>query len=327
MCAIVVVAVTAVLFVQPGEARTRLGNRAPKDRQQAPVTDPTAANPEDIAPFEWQGMTFENQKAFIDSGRRCATHIDPAVLEAVESHFAMLQENGKVAATGGTITVHWHVIYYGGSGNISDQWIADQIDVLNAAYASTGWSFQLASTDRTSNRNWYNLRSGSKNERDMKQSLRCAGHRTAQKPYGPAAHLNVYSANLQGGLLGWATFPSSFASRSYDDGVVILDQSVPGGSAAPYNLGDTATHEVGHWMGLYHTFQGGCTGSGDFVSDTPAEGSAAYGCPSGRDSCSSPGTDPITNFMDYTDDFCMFQFTGGQDSRMDSQWTTYRENR
>ncbi|MBI5705919.1 MAG: zinc metalloprotease [Armatimonadetes bacterium] len=216
-----------------------------------------------------------------------------------------------------TINVYWHRIHdsSGNGGVVTSQQVNDQIAVLNAAYGPN-FQFQLAGVSDTNNSSWYTC-SGGTCETQMKSALR----------QGSADDLNIYSNNMGGGLLGWATFPSSYAGNPTNDGVVILYSSVPGGTAAPYNLGDTGTHEVGHWMGLYHTFQGGCSRNNDFVSDTPAERSPAYGCPEGRDSCTGrkwPGLDPIHNFMDYSDDACMFEFSAGQDTRMDAQWTTYR---
>jgi hypothetical protein len=208
-----------------------------------------------------------------------------------------------------------HVVRYNnGAADVSDAQIQDQIAVLNAAYNNTNFRFSLASIDRTNNTRWTTHTPGSGNERRMKQNLAIS----------PETTLNFYTCDLGQNLLGYATFPWSYAEDSYLSGVVVLWSSLPGGSAAPYNLGDTGTHEVGHWVGLYHTFQGGCNEPGDYVADTPAEASPAFGCPAGRNTCPSPGDDPIYNFMDYTDDDCMDHFTGGQSTRMDEQMALYR---
>jgi hypothetical protein len=274
-------------------------------------------------PFILNGVSWKDQQAFINSGARCSVkHPDEIEMAEIEQEIARRlaarQEFGQTEnATGGTINVYFHVIRRGtgvANGDIPMSQITAQMNVLNSAFASTGWSFNLAQVDRTTNASWFTMGAGTSAERAAKSALR----------RGTADDLNIYSANPGGGLLGWATFPSWYDGDPIDDGVVILFSSVPGGTAAPYNLGDTGTHEVGHWMGLFHTFQGGCGTTGDSVADTPRERSPAFGCPVGRNTCSQAGSDPIRNFMDYTDDSCMNMFTAGQDTRMDAQFTAFR---
>ena len=278
------------------------------------------------APTEAQGRSGDRVVQIPDPPMRpdglgpqlvCGTpHPDPETVRLVEDY--SLRFRGVLAErTGGNIPTYVHVITNSaGAGAPTSQQIANQMKVLNDAFNQWGHSFTLVSTDTTANNSWYTC-SGGSCETQMKTTLHKGGKND----------LNIYLNNMGGGLLGWATFPWQYASAPTMDGVVVLTASLPNGSAAPYNLGDTATHEVGHWMGLYHTFQGGCNGQGDGVSDTPAERSPAYGCPVGRDSCTgrkTPGLDPIENFMDYSDDACMDRFTAGQDSRMDAMITAYR---
>jgi hypothetical protein len=290
------------------------------------------ADEDDNIPFHLNGYLWRSKKAFIESGARCATrHVDEIESEEVERGIRKtanergalgVQRNSGIAelSTPGVtsiINVYFHVINKGSgisNGDVPDSQLNDQIVVLNQSYSGSGFTFSVASIDRTTNAAWYAAGPGSQLEAEMKAALR----------KGSKMDLNLYTNSPGGGLLGWATFPWNYSSNPSNDGVVVLYSSLPGGSAVPYNLGDTATHEVGHWLGLYHTFQGGCSKSGDYVSDTPSERSPAYGCPAGRDTCKQTGIDPIHNFMDYSDDGCMYEFSGGQASRMQSMWTSYR---
>ena len=316
ICAIALIAIALISKTNSVEAQSRVENNVV-----------VVTSNDDDGPFVFNGHEFRNHAEFMETARCSTATLSDAQVEDIDRQVAIYRENALAArggeepnVSGGVIPVYWHVINRGtgiANGDIPTSQINAQMNVLNAAYAGTGWSFNLVGTTRTTNTSWYTC-SGGSCETQMKNALR----------QGSADDLNIYSNNMGGGLLGWATFPSDYASQPKLDGVVILYASVPGGNAAPYNLGDTATHEVGHWMGLYHTFQGGCVRSatgGDGVADTPAERSPAYGCPVGRDTCRNiAGLDPITNFMDYTDDSCMDRFSAGQDARMDSLFTTYR---
>lgn len=202
--------------------------------------------------------------------------------------------------------------------------IAAQMQVLNDSFggatapgaADTPFRFSLTGITWTVNAEWDTVVPGKAGvERDMKKALY----------EGDARTLNVYAADIGGGLLGWAYFPKGYNhGRDFIDGVVILDESMPGGTVEPYNQGDTLTHEVGHWLMLEHTFAHGCSASGDWVADTPREAVPQFFCTEGADTCSEPGLDPIHNFMDYTEDFCMNMFTPGQADRMSDAWLQFR---
>jgi hypothetical protein len=282
--------------------------------------------------FQLNGHSWINQQAFIDSGARCgarsvdeieARDIQNSRDRFVQARSAAGISSGERVAGSVVVPVYFHVINKGtgiANGDVPDTDIQAQIDVLNTAFGgqtggtATPFQFTLAGTTRTTDATWYTITPGSVAETAAKAVLRVGGAET----------LNVYSANPSGGYLGWATFPWSYAGNPPYDGVVVLYSSLPGGTAAPYDEGDTATHEVGHWLGLYHTFQGGCRNPGDSVSDTPAERSSAFGCPTGRNTCRAAGFDPIENFMDYSDDSCMYQFTVEQSTRMDDMHLQYR---
>jgi hypothetical protein len=235
------------------------------------------------------------------------------------------QEAARRGAAPVRVDVFWHVLTRNdGSGGVSGPRIKRQLRVLNQGYAgetarsaaSTRFSFRTKRIVRTANTDWYNWSDPDVDPSDDRAAKR-ALHR------GNKADLNVYVANLRDDLLGYATFPGGPLAL---DGVVILNASLPGGAAAPYNQGDTLTHEVGHWLELYHTFQGGCRKPGDYVSDTPQQraGPNIYKCDTTLDTCAASGRDPVRNFMNYAADACMNAFTRGQATRASQVWDAYR---
>ncbi len=242
------------------------------------------------------------------SRSRCATN-DPSeeeIQHEIELTSQWLRKNGGSVSKSATVTipVAMHIIRSDtGEWDVTQQQIDDQIAVLNAAYATTSFQFTLVSVDRTDNTNWATDDSF---EVAMKTAL----------AVDPATTLNLYTTNPDG-YAGYADYPFAFPESDIRHGVVCSYATLPGGFPAPFDEGDTATHEVGHYLGLYHTFMFGCLGNGDLVDDTPAEATPAYGCPIGRDTCPSPGLDPVTNFMNYSTDPCQVEFTPGQSRRMD----------
>jgi len=222
-----------------------------------------------------------------------------------------------------TIPVHFHVLRAGLSyeeGNVKESMVKRQIDVLNRAFAggyggaAMPYQFELVSLDYTTNSEWFTMSYGSPAEREAKSAL----HR------GGAGALNIYSGTA-GANLGWATWPWAQNEHPERDGIVIDFDSMPGGNIVGFNLGHTATHEAGHWVGLYHTFQGGCSNSGDGVEDTPRMSVPTSGCPEGKDTCTRhEGVDPIHNYMDYSTDPCYSEFSQGQVDRAVGFFTQYR---
>ena len=222
------------------------------------------------------------------------------------------------------IPVWFHVIYRSdGTGNISDARIVAQLQVLNEDFGAIAGSmggdgynsrirFELAGITRTENDGWFND--------DDQNAYKPALNRD------PSRYLNIYSTSA-GGYLGYAYFPQDSAGQWWD-GIVLLHETVGGryNGFSSYDQGRTLVHETGHYLGLYHTFEGygSCINSysgGDLIVDTPAEEIDHYGCTQTY-SCGSP--DPIHNYMNYTDDTCMSQFSAEQANRLVCSLVNYR---
>ncbi len=224
------------------------------------------------------------------------------------------------------VNTYVHVITAAdGTGDVTNKQIWAQMKVINDGFAgrtsetaaATPFHFRLVGIDRTANDDWYDWADPGVDPADDIE-VKTALHQ------GSFRDLNIYIAALGDGLLGYANYPNEVALA--EDGLVLLNDSLPGGAAAPYNEGDTATHEIGHWLFLMHTFENGCLAPGDEIDDTPyqADGDNIFECDEALDTCAQPGTDPVHNFMSYGDDPCLDAFTPGQALRMTYAWLVFR---
>ena len=235
-----------------------------------------------------------------------------------------------------TIPVVVHVLYNTSAQNLTDAQVQSQLDVLNADYhklntdrskvpsafqsliGDAGIQFVLAKRDPSGNATTGIIHKSttatSFDDSDKMKSSSTGG----DNAWPASSYLNIWTCNLGGGLLGYAQFPGGAAAT---DGVAILYSAFGSGgsSASPYNLGRTATHEVGHWLNLRHIW-GDANCGNDQVSDTPTQQTSNYGCPSFPHTTCSNGAngDMFMNYMDYVDDACMQMFSSGQGDRMDA---------
>lgn len=242
-----------------------------------------------------------------------------------------------------TIPVVFHVVYNTAAQNISDAKCIAQLNQLNLDYArmnsdagntpaafaglaaNTQIQFCLAQRDPSGNATTGIIHKSTTTTSFSSNDNVKKSANGGDNAWDATKYLNIWCCNLGGGLLGYAQFPGGSAST---DGVVVLYSSVGSmaspGTASPYHLGRTATHEVGHWLNLRHIWgdESNCNAD-DLVSDTPQQKAENYGCPAypqttqsgGRCSTSDPSS-MFMNYMDYTDDACMNMFSTGQAARM-----------
>ncbi|KAE8306483.1 extracellular metalloprotease [Aspergillus transmontanensis] len=263
-----------------------------------------------------------------------------------------VDSESRAAITPIEIDTWFHIITgEAGTESISDEMIADQLSYLQNAYWNATISYRLQGVTRSANDTW----ARNEDEMAMKTVLRRGSYRTLNvyfhtdlqaSPNAGARAFDIVRRELGASqqqqqqptsMLGFCTLPdpsinaSSPRSAYIKDGCNVLAETMPGGSLAHYNRGGTAIHEIGHWNGLLHTFEGESCSSdneGDFIADTPQQSKPTEGCPAQKDSCPElPGFDAIHNFMDYSSDECYDSFTPDQVSRMRSMWFAMRDGK
>jgi hypothetical protein len=221
-----------------------------------------------------------------------------------------------------------NVLYRTASENISDEQIQSQIDVLNEDFSAKNSDYNFTSTYNSVKSGNCNIRFVLQNIVRRETSRRSWAPNDLMKktskggidPTNPTTTLNMWSCTLGQNLLGYAQFPGGDPAT---DGVVILNTAFGrvGTAAVPYDKGRTATHEVGHYFNLRHIW-GDATCGNDLVGDTPLHNTYNFGCPPAGhlSTCTGTPVEMTMNYMDYTDDACMYMFSVGQKTRMQATY-------
>lgn len=307
---------TALLALSIGAALAVGGHPATAQRG-LPSAEEYLQRADSFAASARPDITYPGPDGRAITAARCATGgltpTERGLLDAVAARrpgALPTARNERLQARG--VRVVFHVVHHGDEGRVERRDVLRQLRVLRKAFRTAKFRFRLAEIRYVDNQRWHRKCQQNGVWREM----------TAALSVDPTKTLNIYICRPRD-FLGAAYVPGPWSGQSWD-AVRVLHSTLPGGTSAPYDLGDTVVHEVGHYLGLDHTFHRGCTSPGDAVDDTPFEARPDYVCARGRDTCPQPGTDPVENFMDYGPDTCLREFTAGQRDRMHNQVAAYR---
>ncbi|KAF8643167.1 hypothetical protein AX16_009209 [Volvariella volvacea WC 439] len=255
----------------------------------------------------------------------CGLNIDHEQAARLEQQFARMRPDPSLVRADNQgpaeVDVYWNIIATNRTregGWIPHEILQEQMRAVNEDLAVAGFRLNHVRTRRIMNSKWFNAGVNGSGFDDPNWHEFASRFREG----GPET-LNIYTIPLYpDGLMGIGTPGAFYEEFQYLDGILLNPVILPGGPIPGYGKGKTFTHEVGHWLGLWHTFNNGCDEPGDYVDDTAPQAGPTEECNNFQASCGIAPT--INNYMDYIPDACRLVFTPGQIARMQEQTRAYR---